>query len=141
MGRERELKLQYSSRSVVFLAGHACFLNPWAFLGFRPLAPHGSGQRSSPRHTPPARCRRERKQAGEQQQPGGRAGSRKKLPPPPPLPPRLYFYSILSSPSSVLSPPVPRPAPPFPLRLLLLPASASPSSPTLRFLWGVGGLR
>lgn len=69
-----------------------------------------------------------------------RAGRRKKLPPPPPvlLAFRLYFfcYSILSSPSSVLSPPTASPAPPFPLRFLLFPLSPLlPRAPVL------GGLR
>lgn len=92
------------------------------------LTPHGSGQRSSPRHTPPAAGERERERGGL------RAGARNF---PHLLAFRLYFfyYSILSSPSSVLSPP------PYPLLRLFLFGSFSFPSPLLPRGPVLGGLR
>jgi len=131
--RERELKLHPARRSVAFLACRPGMrasapqtpvaTNPWAFLGFRPRLRSEESRELSPSHA--ARGRRERKQAA-----GLRPG--KKLPPPPSSP--LFLYSILSSPSSVPSPPRPL------LRLFLSGSSSSPSPrlPRAPFLavWG-----
>lgn len=144
MGRERnktregELKLRQSVGGVSCWAGMrvlpqtrpvrlaSCCHQSMGLFGFSTSPhPHGSGQRSSPRHTPPA-ARKERENEGEQQQAGAR-----NFPHLHHLFLAFYFHDpLLSSPSSVLSPLL--------LRLSLLGFLAS--LPPLRS-FTCGGLR